>query len=591
MDAAWELYSFCMNPPDKSPKQFLYASSRATQKTLLLAAVETVLAIHSRRPIVHFAAAREQVKPAKKYMVEFSQRPYIRELLKSDPTSVNIIYLVPESDNELWLKGWNAIEIQKGREDSTGLHAGRPDSLREVEIELAGISGATTQGKHTSIVSVDEVSSLKGEKISFYNDIKKVPIASHDGKPYVVFKISTRRGAYSVVEKEISEASKTGLNVRRWTVLEGVEKCPDERSGTDFIHQRYVSVTQGQCSTEEEYVNLEDKKKKDFEVTALATKCLSCPLRVVCRGDLKKQRSKSKHLQPIDAAIVEYASSDRDFYNSQCLSLMPTKEGLVLSRFDEDLHVVSADEMFQIFTGSKPPRAINPDQLINLFRSKGLKFYAGIDWGFTDPTAIVVVATDGERAFTLYAMSRSNMEVVKDVVPILKQLEARFGKLVYFPDTARPDNNATLISLGFAVDDAFDKGTIDSGITQIRTLLSPNIGSPRMYLLKGETDPLVDEVKKYHYLANTDGTISDDIADEFNHLIDAWRYLIINVFGGGQKVIMTIENTDPDGLSASGLMSNSPFSSNTGVGDGISVRSTVSGGNGFVFNFGDDLDD
>jgi hypothetical protein len=111
LDAAWELYDFCMTPKDKTPQQFLYASSRATQKTLLLSAVETVLALHSRRSMVHFAAAREQVKPAKKYMVEFSQRAYIKDLLKSDPTSTNIIYLIPEFSNKLWLEGKTGAEI------------------------------------------------------------------------------------------------------------------------------------------------------------------------------------------------------------------------------------------------------------------------------------------------------------------------------------------------------------------------------------------------------------------------------------------------------------------------------------------------
>jgi phage terminase large subunit len=223
-----------------------------------------------------------------------------------------------------------------------------------------------------------------------------------------------------------------------------------------------------------------------------------------------------------------------------------------------------------------------------MFHVRGLKFYAGLDWGFTDPTAIVVVATDGERAFVVYSHAQSNMEPIKHVVPLLHKLEGRFGKLKYFPDTARPDNNAALISSGFDIMDQFDKGRIDSGITQIRSFLSPTIGRPKAYFLKGECDPLIDEILKYHYVANTDGTISDDIADEFNHSIDAMRYLFINVFSTDQGVRMVVDTTDDKSLPI-GISSITPnFAAAT---TGVAIKTGAQGQNGFVFNFGDDMDD
>lgn len=520
LDAAWELYDFSVRPKSQKPEQFLYASSRSTQKTLLLAAVETALLIHTQRNVIHYAAFRSQLSPAHKYMTEFANRAYVRDLLPDDPTQSKIEYLIPiDPANKDWMEG---MSVQKMFEKD-------PSMLRSTTIELLGISAANTQGRHESVISIDEVSSLSGADIGYYNDIVKIPIASWRGDPYMLFKISTRRGAYSVVEKEIAKADKTGLNVRRWTVFEGIERCPDERSGTDFKHTRYVDVNTNSFLTEAEYQGLEQKKKKDHERIQYATGCLTCPLRVHCGTDAKNQKSGSKFLQKIDAAIVDYLSSELDFYNSQCMSLMPAKEGLVFTKYDNSTHYLEPDEMYRIFTGQAPATKQTPETLIRLFKSKGLRCHVGLDWGFTDPTAITTLFTDGERSFVVEAFAKSGLEPEKDVVPILNAMKAKYGHFSIYPDTARPDNNAILARHGFAVYDKFEK-KIGQGVDLIRSALSPMSGEPRLYLLRGCTDPLNEEMKLYHYVIGPDGTPTDEIADESNHSCDSLRYIYLNVF-------------------------------------------------------------
>lgn len=530
MDAAWELYDFGMYPKGDSPKEYLFACARNTQKTLLLSCVETVLALHARRESTHFAAQSEQVKPARKYMKAFSARPFIRDLLGEESSASIITYQVPEYDNADWLAGKTIKEIQ----------AKDPTALRRVYIELVGLSIGTSQSKHSSICSADEISSVRHEekKIALAN-IKKVPTVSHKGDPYLSFQISTRMGAQSPVEQAISDADKTGLLVRRWTAFEGIQKCTDERSGTDFVHERYVNIESHTMITESEYELLEEKLKDKFLPYNFASGCLTCPLAVPCRTAAKKQQGKSKFLQPINAAIVEYKSNETNFYNSQMLSLMPSKEGSVFSRFEENVHHVDAAKMYEIFSGQKPTFKMTQDKLVQIFRMKGLTCYAGLDWGFTDPTAVVHAFTDGERCFVVNAFAKTGLEPYKDVVPLLKGFQAKFGNFRIFPDTARPDNNQMLIGQGFDVHDQFTK-KIDTGITRIKGFLSPPVGLPRIYFLKGYCDPLVEEMKKYHYVMGLDDKPTDDIADEFNHAIDSLRYLFLNVFIDGRSFTMSV---------------------------------------------------
>jgi hypothetical protein len=527
MDAAWELYDFAMRPKSKSPESFLYASSRSTQKTLLLSAVEVVLAIHSGRSIIHYAAVKEQIKPAQKYMSNFAGKVLLRELLISDPTQYNIWFYAPQYANEdmveYFLKCW--------REGMTAqqIYEKNPEAVRKVLIELVGISGGTTQGKHESIVSVDEVSSLKGEKILNYQDIKKVPIASFKGDPHLTFKISTRRGAYSVVEKEIASKDKTGLKVRKWTVFEGIERCPDKRSGTDFVHERMVSAVDRSVLTHEEFKLVEDKKKKNYQPVKFASGCLNCPLASVCMTDAKKQTSQSKYLQSIEAAIADFIGSEVDFYNSQCLSLEPSKEGQVFPTYDPDTHFISADEMYEKFTGQKPNTPQNIDSLVRLFRSSGLRAGMGLDWGHSHPLAWSLHFHDDERCFTVKSFAATGLELHKDVIPMLREVERRFGRFKIYPDPARPDNNQALITEGFDVYTE-KKKDVDASISTMRNFLKPNYGEPRWYLLQGECSTLNTSMKNYHYIELGDGTYSDVVDKVDDDDVDAARYFFYGAF-------------------------------------------------------------
>ena len=70
-------------------------------------------------------------------------------------------------------------------------------------------------------------------------------------------------------------------------------------------------------------------------------------------------------------------------------------------------------------------------------------------------------------------------------------------------------------------------------------------GPSKLHILKGENEALDSEMKLYHYKENTDGTISEEIADEYNHAIDALRYIMLNIFSEGSKLVVSLEPEAP----------------------------------------------
>jgi len=542
LDAAWEVYSFAMFPKGRMPENFLFASARNTQKTLVTSALAFMMAIHAKRQHGHFAAALEQLKPAREYISNFVHRPYIRDLLKTKVTADRATFCIPNDHAD---PRW----VQEGT-PTAEIFDKDPLSCREVFVEFNGISASYVQGKHYPSISADEIAMLKGEKVAFYKDLRKIPTASHDGKPYVTFKISTRRGAFSVVEKEIEESKKTGLRVRRWTVFEGVEYCRDDRSGTDWTHERFASTSSPEVITEDQLKHLDDKKQRDYEKVILASGCLTCPLAAVCRGDLKKQKCKSRWLQPIETAISEYVGSDLAFYNSQCLSLMPSREGQVFPTFDESIHMVDPDFMYEIFTGQKPEQPQNSVTLAKLFRRHGLQAGLGLDWGFQHPLAMSLHFYKDDRVYTVMAMAKSGMELDRHVLPYLRELQRIYGKFKIFPDIARPDLNTT-VAREFDVFDSKDKD-VDASVRIMRQKLRPNRGAPQWFLLKEECKSLGESLKRYHYEENTDGTYSDKIDKVEDDDVDAARYFFYGAFEDNGGVQLAADSprdqaaTDPN---------------------------------------------
>lgn len=579
MDAAWETYTFALNPPGRAPKRYLFAAGRSTQKTITLAAVETAILLHTGRNCLHFAGSKDQVDTAYSYMKQFFNKDLVRDLIQGEIKASETIFIVPKANDIHWLDGKKGEEILKLDPNS-----------RIANIKVLPISPFTVQSKHEPVVSTDEIHTLKGEKAYAYKDIRKIPTASHDGKPWIRLGISSRKAPDSLVEMEMASAKKTGLIVKNWTVLEGVERCPDERSGVDFVHERHVDIIKGDILTQEEFAIYDGKDKDKYDLVKFASQCLTCPMASVCKTDLKKQTGTSKHLQSIEAAITDYTGDqDRSWYLAQCMSMQPSKEGLVFSRYDEDIHHISADEMYELFMGVKPKVPQTQESLIRLFRMKGLTLYAGLDWGYTDPFAIVLLFTDGERAFVVHSFAKTNWEVEKDIVPYLKSLTAKFGHFRIFPDTARPDNNNALKGHEFDVFDDFVK-KIDTGVTKIRSFLSPMAGAPKLYLLKDHCESLDEEMKMYHRIMNLDGTPTDEIADEWNHSVDGLRYIFLNVFVDGGKFVMVVGSDSED---QSNLIPHDPYSLHINKPMRSVPASQVgsTGNTGFSWDFGNSGDD
>jgi PBSX family phage terminase large subunit len=160
----------------------------------------------------------------------------------------------------------------------------------------------------------------------------------------------------------------------------------------------------------------------------------------------------------------------------------------------------------------------------------GTKVYGGVDWGYTNPFAIVVVAVlpDG-RCYQISETYQSGLTIEKKIeVARRKAKVLRIEK--FFCDPASPDDIASFNSAGLHAVAA------DNNIRRGIDVVSEQVITRNYRIFRGTSPHTIDEIDTYHYKTPEDVTADKDVTDkvdlpvkQHDHLMDALRYCLIMI--------------------------------------------------------------
>lgn len=510
LDMVWDIYQFCADTINDEPLSTFYIAGRGSQKTLSAAVLAVLLPLHFGRGVVHLGGTEDQANRAYSYFKKFVGKPYIVDYIKDTPKISKTTFIV----------------------------AGN-----EVDIEILPITEASVQGPHQPVVSIDELASLAPNKLAAYPSIAGIPIYTPDtGQPWVKFGISSRKGRYTIIETEYEERHKTGAVFKFWTALENTKKCPDSISGTEPLVM-YVNPFENKAILESEYEKLNELEQGKFEKVNARKGCYTCPLKAMCGGDLKNQTSTCRTLKPVKATISDFKASPLDWFLSQRMSLQPSAEDLVYPKFKRAEFERTPREMWTIFSGKDPGFEVTEDDLIKEMINAGVKRYAGVDHGYTHPFSIVVVFEDSSgNIYVMYTYEESGLEP-QECVEIVQKCKAKYKFTHLYPDTASPAVNK-MISKFVNVGDDFNKSPGD-GIALIRHRMCPNVGTTKLFAVKGRADTLINNFEKYHFAYDTAGKLTDKPVKEYDDSHDALSYAAQNRWARGKPILTANAMQDP----------------------------------------------
>lgn len=159
-------------------------------------------------------------------------------------------------------------------------------------------------------------------------------------------------------------------------------------------------------------------------------------------------------------------------------------EGLVYDCFDQDVHVIPRKEL-----------------------DHKTVYVAGVDWGFTNPSCIMVLAvTPTDGVFLVHEVYKSG-QTINDLVEIAQKLKSLYNIERFYCDPSSPHNISEfnkhkLTALGADND-------IRPGIDAFYEMIRNN----KFHVFDGKAPHFLDEISIYHYPAPVDVTADKDIKE------------------------------------------------------------------------------
>lgn len=199
---------------------------------------------------------------------------------------------------------------------------------------------------------------------------------------------------------------------------------------------------------------------------------------------------------PPDEIEREKLSKPEDTFAQEYLADFRKQEGLVYKEFSRDIH---------IYKDEQPSNAI--------------KTIAGVDFGFTNPTAVITIVKDFDNSYWItnewYKRGKTDQEIAKFV-------SAHNFNEVY-PDPESPSAIAEMEKLGVNCQEVVkNKDSVQNGINRIRMLLQQ-----RKLKVHESCINLISEFETYRYEEDRpDKNAPEKPIKENDHALDALRYAI-----------------------------------------------------------------
>jgi hypothetical protein len=151
------------------------------------------------------------------------------------------------------------------------------------------------------------------------------------------------------------------------------------------------------------------------------------------------------------------------------------------------------------------------------------EFYAGVDWGFDNPFAYVLLGRVAQLWWVLRLIYGSGMvasEQRRRVAALHRELPKRVRRI--YADPSRPDTIEEWRRAGFPIEGA--DNAVESGIEVVSDLFDAD----RLFLAEGETEPLQKEFGSYRR-PNRKPTQreTESPLDRDNHACDGLRYGLV----------------------------------------------------------------
>lgn len=516
-------------------RRLMAYSSRDSYKTLGAAALEVAVLLHMSLSVAHMAAISTQSKKAQSYVKAFFRREYLSAFLtKQNEGMTEVVRFVHRVTGE--------VITEDAHDDLTVPEQDQYDRhWNYISIVICTMQGANSE--HVPFFVVDEVDVVPTQHKPAYEEARAIASPWENVDPITLY-ISTRKFSWALVQQELDNAPRTGLQVLHWNIIDVTRKCEPERHLPDepkipIYHLDPGGQQSGEALGEADYKLLPPERQQKYRVTQGYAGCLkNCKLFFACRGQLAtKQTGDSKLLRKITHVQGLFGEFSPGMANAQLMCNKPSEEGLIYPRLNRDLHMRTAAQMAQMLTGDPFPPSFTKAALLGLMKQRSLKFASGMDHGYTHLFTIVTAGRDGHRAFIVDVQAVAELELDHKVA-LIKNTIKPLNPRIWGDPAGKTENIHIRKNAGVRVME-WEKGpdSVTGGIELARKKIFPAIGKPEVFFLAGDPgiELLWQHLTHYHWSIDAAGQMTDVPDEENDDLPDAFRYLLMNEFPSTAK--------------------------------------------------------
>jgi hypothetical protein len=406
------------------------------------------------------------------------------------------------------------------------------------KIQIAPATENRMNSEHCPLLILDELELIKPNA---YKESKGIParqksvlryIKSNgeivekcvENKPQTI-KITSRKRAFGLAQQEIDNADKLGLKLMLWCYKETTEKCPKSRRGellTNYWIDREALIS----ISNDEYKNLSDLEKQEYDKFTAFEGCTECPLLPSCCGDL----SRAGGIKKIDDVVSKFLEASASFWISQKESRRAMGEGGVFTKYLKKRHLINKRY------------SLNP----------ALPIYRFLDFGHRVSNIGYGQVNSFSKKPVIHIFEYSQFEDIStfELVNQIKKIDLKWGiseRNVHttFPDAhhgnqKRSNADYTDIEIltskeinGYAnIKCEWSYYSVKAGIEVIREYLKIVCGEQFVYFYK-DSEQLYNFMLQYCWeYSQRFGIYLDRVAEDqpSSHAVDAFRYLMINLF-------------------------------------------------------------
>lgn len=196
-----------------------------------------------------------------------------------------------------------------------------------------------------------------------------------------------------------------------------------------------------------------------------------------------------EYVESIVASTPTGMYTDRDIYG-----LWVAAEGVIYKDFNKDINYIPYEEVA---------------------KKNFVHYYAGVDWGYEHPGAIVVLGEDDKGDTYLLEEHSKQHEEIDYWVDVAKNVKERYGNIFFYCDSARPEHVRRFRREGLKAMNA-DKSVL-AGIEEV----ARRFKLKKLYVVIDNVELFKKEIFLYVWNEKTGEPVK-----EWDNVLDALRYAI-----------------------------------------------------------------